>query len=58
MFKFPGIIRANLSLQRVWAGIYIPNESMQRCQTKAKCKINDNNMGINETDQPHESAQL
>lgn len=31
---------------------------MQRCQTKAKCKINDNNMGINETDQPHESAQL
>lgn len=34
------------------------NESMQRCRTRTECKINDNNMGTNETDQRRESARL
>lgn len=59
MFKLPGLSEA-LTFHASEPGqeFKFQNESMQRCRTGTECKINDNNMGTNETDQHRESTRL
>lgn len=59
MFRLPGLPEAlTFHANEPGQEFKFQNESMQRCRTRTECKINDNNMGTNETDQPHESARL